>query len=98
MKYWPGVPIWAPSGLRTHICHVPSTAANTKAPKATHKCARQRRSALRTGGPPVRPGFELILGHHLDVGIHLAVAEAAILVTRHQQIPGAGENGVHLRY
>ena len=50
----------APSGLRTHICHVPRTHAAEKAAKATQKCARQSRSAFRTGNSPVRIRLELV--------------------------------------
>src|ERR1041384_4987195 len=97
MKYCPGVPTWAPNGLRTHICQVPSAAATINAANATQKCARQSRSTLRTGNPPVLAGLELILRQDLNGGPHLAVAKAAILMTRHQEIAGAGELGVHLR-
>src|SRR5450432_4128434 len=90
MKYCPGVPTWAPSGLRTHICQAPRTAATTKAANETQKCARQSRSALRTGNPPVRTRLEFVLRHHLNGRPHLAVAQTAILMTWHQQIAGAG--------
>src|SRR5262252_5316921 len=96
-KYWPGVPIFAPSGLRTHICQVPRTAATRNAANATQKCARQSRSTLRTGDPPVRTRLERVLCHHLNGRPHLAVAEAAKFVTGHQQVAGACEFGVHLR-
>src|SRR4029078_3649524 len=97
MKYSPGVPILAPRGLRTHICHAPSTHANRKAPNATQKCARQSRSALRTGNSPIRAGFELIGRQHLDSRPHLAVALAAKLVARHEQIARARKLSVNLR-
>src|SRR6187397_1787203 len=97
MKYCPGVPTLAPSGLRTHICQLPSTAAMRNAANATQKCARQRRSTLRTGNPPVLAGIELVIRQHLNGGPHLAVAQAAILVTWHQKVASAGEFGVHLR-
>src|SRR6476646_10563972 len=97
MKYSPGVPILAPSGLRTHICHAPSTHANRKAPNATQRCARQSRSALRTGNSPIRARFELISRQHLDGRPHLAVPLTAEFVARHEQIARARELGVHLR-
>src|SRR5215475_2879542 len=84
-KYWPGVPIFAPSGLRTHICQVPSSAATRNAANATQKCARQSRSTLRTGNPPVAIRLERALRNHLHGRPHLAVAETAVLVARHQQ-------------
>src|SRR3954471_7801727 len=97
MKYCPGVPRCAPRGLRTHICQVPRTQATTKAENATQKWARQSRSALRTGSPPVLIWFEFVLGQHLNGGPHLAVTKAALLMTGHQQIAGTGELGMHLR-
>src|SRR4030095_8305407 len=97
MKYSLGVPILAPSGLRTHICHAPSTHANRKAPNPTQRCARQSRSTLRTGDPPIRTWFELISRQHLDGRPHLAVALAAKLVAGHKQIARARELGVYLR-
>src|SRR5471030_331741 len=97
MKYCPGVPTCAPSGERTHICQVPRTQATTKAANATQKCARQSRSTLRTGNPPVLVRLEFVLWQHLDGCPHLAVTETAILMTWHQQIAGARELGVHLR-
>src|SRR5438477_10872521 len=97
MKYWPGVPTFAPSGLRTHICQVPSSAAAPKAAKATQKWARQSRSTLRTGNPPLGIGLELVLRQHLDGGPHLAVPEPTIFVARHQQITRPSKLGVNLR-
>src|SRR5262249_8385229 len=97
MKYSPGVPVLAPSGLRTHICQVPSMHANRNAPNATHRWARQSRSAFRTGHSPIRARLELIGGQHLDGRPHLAVALTAELVARHEQIARARELGVHLR-
>src|SRR5215813_4226448 len=97
MKYCPGVPTLAPSGLRTHICQVPSMAASRNAPKATQKCARHSRSTLRTGNPPVGSRLELVIGQDLHGRPHLAVSEPAILVTRHQQVAGRRELGMHLR-
>src|SRR5215212_1927530 len=97
MKYCPGVPTFAPNGLRTHICQTPRTEAKRKAAKATQKCARQSRSTLRTGSPPIRSRLELIVRQHLHGRPHFAVPQAAIFVARHQQISGAGELGVHLR-
>src|SRR5262245_44999652 len=96
MKYCPGVPTWAPSGLRTHICQAPRMAAARNAANATQKCARQSRSTLRTGHPPVPIRFEFVLRYDLNRRPHLAVAETAILVTGHEQIAGTGEFGVHL--
>src|SRR5215470_14156666 len=96
MKYCPGVPILAPNGLRTHICQVPRKAAIRNAPNATQKCARQSRSTLRTGDSPVPIRLELVFRHDLHVGPHVAVAEPAILMTRHEQVSGLGEFGVHL--
>src|SRR6516225_9896364 len=90
-KYWPGVPIFAPSGLRTHICQVPSSAATRNAANATQKCARQSRSTLRTGNPPIAIRLERVLRQNLDGRPHLAVAEAAVLMARHQQIAAARE-------
>ena len=95
MKYCPGVPTSAPSGLRTHICQVPITAANRKAPNATQKWARQ--SLLRTGNPPVGTRLELIVWNHLYRGPHLAVTNSTIFVARHEQIAGARKLGMHLR-
>src|SRR5215510_3553327 len=97
MKYWPGVPTFAPRGLRTHICQVPITAANRKAPNATQKCARQSRSALRTGNPPVRARLELLIGKHLHGRPHLAMAESAILMAGHQELARLCKLGMHLR-
>src|SRR6185436_17617529 len=96
MKYWLGVPTFAPKGLRTHICQVPITQAKRNAPNATQKCARHSRSTLRTGNPPVRPRLELIVGKHLHRRPHLAVAQSAVFVTGHQEIAGARELGMHL--
>ena len=96
MKYCPGVPTLAPHGLRTHICQAPRKQATRNAANATQKWARQSRSTLRTGNPPVRARLELIVWHHLNGGPHLAVAQTAILVTGHQQIFATGEFGVHL--
>src|SRR4029453_13097772 len=96
MKYCPGVPTAAPKGLRTHICQVPRKAAARNAANATQKCARQSRSTLRTGDPPVPIGLEFIVRHDLNGGPHLAVAESAILMTGHEQVAGAGERGVDL--
>src|SRR5215831_5860232 len=95
-KYWPGVPIFAPSGLRTHICQVPSSAATRNAANATQKCARQSRSTLRTGNSPIPIRLEFVVRQELNGGPHLAVAQAAILMAGHQQVSGAGERGVHL--
>src|SRR6476659_8610277 len=97
MKYCPGVPTFAPSGLRTHICQVPRRQAKRNATNATQKCARQSRSTLRTGNPPVWSRLELILAHHLHGRPHLAVAETAILMARHQKAFAASEFRVHLR-
>src|SRR3954464_11472120 len=91
MKYRLGVPTCAPSGLRTHICQVPRTDAAKKAANATQKWARQSRSTLRTGNPPVRSGFELVVGQHLHGGPHFAVTEPAILMAWHEEIAGARE-------
>src|SRR6516164_2319860 len=98
MKYWPGVPTLAPRGLRTHICQLPRIAAMTKAAMATQKCARQSRSLLRTGNPPVGTRLELFLAQHPDPRPHLTVPQAAELVAGHQQVAGAGELGVNLRH
>src|SRR5262245_56986869 len=97
MKYWPGVPTFAPSGLRTHICQVPITQANRKAPNATQKWARQSRSTLRTGNPPIRARLKPIAGQHLNGGPHLAVSEPTIFVAGHQEIARARELGMDLR-
>src|SRR4029450_1084258 len=97
MKYWPGVPAFAPRGLRTHICQVPITAANRKAPNATQKCARQSRSTLRTGDPPVRARFELVIWKHLHRGPHLTMAESAVFMAGHQEVARPCKLGVHLR-
>src|SRR3982751_6855213 len=80
MKYWLGVPTTAPQGLRTHICQVPNRQATRNAANATQKCARQSRSTLRTGNPPVRSRLELIVGQHLHCRPHLAVPHAAIFM------------------
>src|ERR1044072_799730 len=96
MKYCPGVPRWAPHGLRTHICQAPSTQATRNAANATQKWARQSRSTLRTGHSPVRARLALIARGDLNHGPHLAVAEAAVLMAGHEQIFTAGEFGVHL--
>src|SRR5215471_12491263 len=98
MKYSPGVPTFAPSGLRTHICQTPSTAAAPKAAKATVKCARQSRSTLRTGNPPVGVGLEIAWSKHLDGRRHLAVTKPAIFVAGHQQIAGTGKLRMNLRH
>src|SRR3954465_4533029 len=97
MKYCPGVPTFAPKGLRTHICQVPIRQANRKAPKATQKCARQSRSTLRTGNPPVGSRPELILWKRLHGSPHLAVTEAAIFMAWHQEIARARKFGMDLR-
>src|ERR1700687_3648712 len=97
MKYCPGVPTCAPSGLRTHICQVPRTQAPMKAAKATQKCARQSRSTLRTGDPSVLIRLEFVLWQHLNGRPHFAVAHTAIFMTWHEQIARAHELGVHLR-
>src|SRR6516164_8997622 len=96
-KYWPGVPIFAPSGLRTHICQAPSSAAIRKAANATQKCARQSRSTLRTGNPPIAIRLERAFWQNLDRRPHLAVTEPAIFMARHQQIAAARKLRVHLR-
>src|SRR5436190_23280850 len=95
-KYWPGVPISAPSGLRTHICQAPSSEATRNAANATQKCAKQSRSTLRTGDPPIAIRLERALRQNLDRRPHLAVTESAIFVARHQQITAARELRVHL--
>src|SRR3954471_4242045 len=96
MKYCPGVPTFAPSGLRTHICQVPRTEATKKAAKATQKCARHNRSALRTGSPPALIWLELILRRHLHGRPHFAVTKPAIFMARHEKIAGAGKLGMNL--
>src|SRR3954471_4165051 len=96
MKYCPGVPTFAPKGLRTHICQVPIRQANRKAPNATQKCARQSRSTLRTGNPPVRPRLELILRKDLHCGPHLTVAKPAVFVAGHEEIASVREFGMDL--
>src|SRR3982751_5308615 len=98
MKYWLGVPTTAPQGLRTHICQVPNRQATRNAANATQKCARQSRSTLRTGNPPVRARLELIVWKHLDRGPHLAVAEPAIFMAWHQEVASARELRMHLRH
>src|SRR5471030_3507065 len=97
MKYCPGVPTCAPSGLLTHIRQVPRTQATTNAANATQKCARQSRSTLRTENPSILTRLEFVLWQHLNSRPHLAVTETAILMTWHQQIAGARELSVHLR-
>src|SRR5215208_2424662 len=42
MKYCPGVPRCAPSGLRTHICQVPRRQATTKGPKLSFACCANK--------------------------------------------------------
>src|SRR5262252_3132700 len=96
-KYWPGVPIFAPNGLRTHICQAPSSAATRNAANATQKCARQSRSTLRTGNPPIAIRLERGFRQDLHGRPHLAVTESTIFVARHQEISAAGELRVHLR-
>src|SRR6476659_9189650 len=96
MKYWPGVPTLAPHGLRTHICQAPRKQAPRNAANATQKWARQSRSTFRTGNPPVLVRLELALREDLDSRPHPAVAQAAILVARHQEIAGARELSVNL--
>src|SRR4051794_37623097 len=96
MKYCSGVPTCAPKGLRTHICQVPSTAAARKAVNATQKCTRQSLSAFRTGNSPVLIRLELRLRQYLHGRPHLAMAEAAIFMARHEKITGPCELGVHL--
>src|SRR6516164_9612463 len=95
-KYWPGVPMFAPSGLRTHICQVPRQAATRNAANATQKCARQSRSTLRTGNPPIPIRLDFIVRHDLNGGPHLAVAQPARLMAGHEQVAGAGERRVDL--
>src|SRR5690349_2953412 len=97
MKYWPGVPTFAPSGLLTHICQVPKMQAKKKAPKATQRWARQSLSTLRTGHLPVAVGFEFVRRQDLHGRKHFTVTEAAILMTRHQEIATPSELGMHLR-
>src|ERR1041385_7153022 len=96
MKYWLGVPTFAPSGLRTHICQVPSTAATRNATNATQKWARQSLSVLRTGNPPVRSRLELIVRQDLYCGPHLAMTEPAIFVAGHQEVACPRKFSVHL--
>src|SRR6478672_7712708 len=96
MKYSPGVPMLAPNGLRTHICQVPRKAAARNAANATQQCARQSRSTLRTGHSPILARLELAFRHDLNGCPHVAMPKAAILVTGHEQVFGAGELGVHL--
>src|SRR5215470_7429857 len=95
-KYCPGVPTFAPKGLRTHICQVPRTAAARNAANATQKCARQSRSMLRTGDPPVPIRLEFAFWHDSNGGPHLAVAQTAILMTGHKQVAAMRELGVNL--
>src|SRR5215472_5727315 len=85
------------SGLLTHICQTPSTAAAAKTANATHKWARINRLFFGTGDPPVRTRMERGLWHHADSGEHLAVPEAAELVAWHQQVARGPEHRVHLR-
>src|SRR5829696_4635987 len=97
MKYSSGLPTCAPSGLRTHICQTPRMQAARNAANESQKWARQRRSALRTGNPPLGVRLHLAFQDHLDGRPHLTMAEPAILVARHQKIPRPCEFGVHLR-
>src|SRR5262252_10274519 len=96
-KYWLGVPIFAPSGLRTHICQAPSSEATRNAANATQKCARQSRSTLRTGNPPIPIRSERAFRQNLDRGPHLAVTEPAVFMAWHQQIAAARKLRVYLR-
>src|SRR5215510_4938705 len=96
MKYWPGVPTFAPRGLRTHICQVPITAANRKAPNATQKCARQSRSTLRTGNPPVRVRLELVIWKHLPGRPYLALPPPTTTLAAYQTLVRPGKLGVAL--
>src|SRR6476661_10149630 len=96
MKYSPGVPMLAPNGLRTHICQAPRKEAARNAANATQQCARQSLSTLRTGYSPVLARLEGALRHHLNGSPHVAMAEAAIFVTGHEQVFGASERRVHL--
>src|ERR1700758_2145969 len=97
-KYCPGVPIFAPSGLRTHICQAPSSEATRNAANATQKCARQSRSTLRTGNPPIAIRLERAFRQNLDRGPHLAVTKPAVFMARHPQIAAARKLRVHLRH
>src|SRR5215468_10898394 len=96
-KYWLGVPIFAPSGLRTHICQAPSSEATRNAANATQKCAKQSRSTLRTENPPIPIRPKRSFRQNLDRGPHLAVTEPAVFMARHQQIAAARKLRVHLR-
>src|SRR5215216_2458675 len=71
--------------------------AARKAAKATQKWARQSRSALRTGNPPLRIRLHLIVRNDLHRGPHFAVPEPAIFVAGHQEVPGLLEFVMHLR-
>src|SRR3954467_3884598 len=96
VKYVSAVRNGAGRGLLAHICQTPNTAAMAKAAKATQRWASVRRLACVTGRPPVGAGVELALGHDPHGREHLAVAEAAELVTGHEEVAGLGEHGVDL--
>src|SRR5262249_15642142 len=97
MKYWPGVPVCAPRGLRTHICQLPSMHATANAENATQKCARHRRSAFRTGHPPLAVRLKFVFCEHLYGRPHLAVTQAAVFMARHQKVARAFEFRMDLR-
>src|SRR5438045_6203685 len=95
MKYWPGGPTLAPHGLRTHICQVPNRQATRNAANATQKCARQSRSTLRTGNPPIAIRLKRAFRQNLDRRPHFAVTNPAAFMAWHQQIAAAAELRVH---
>src|SRR3954466_13695407 len=85
-KYVSGFEYGACSGLRTHICQAPSAAAAANTTNAIHRCARISRLLRGTAHPPLAIRLELIGWHDLDASQHLAMAQPAELVARHQEI------------
>src|SRR6267142_2766517 len=96
LKYVEDVTKGAGSGLRAHICHTPRTKAAANAMNASQRWAKVSDLACVTSNPALGIRLELNGGDDAHRGRHLAVAQAAILVARHEEVAGTREHGVHL--
>src|SRR6185369_14821825 len=83
------------SGLRTNICHSPSTRAATKATKAIQKCASTSRLARNTAHPlpALCFGQKYFSRQHLNAPPHCPMPRSAVLMARHQALAGLVESG-----
>src|SRR5471030_883337 len=83
------------SGLRTHICHAPSSKAPPKLMKPSQKCARTSRLLFNTAESPRTVSVchleESRFIDHPDVRPHALMSRAAELVAWHQMVAGLRE-------